>query len=77
MPSRRELEQAIAAIESQRNVLGDAVVDASIVALREKLAAMEAPARQEQRKLVTVLFADLVGFTAMAERLDPEDVREI
>jgi class 3 adenylate cyclase/tetratricopeptide (TPR) repeat protein len=77
MPSRRELEQAIAAIESQRNVLGDAVVDASIVALREKLAAMETPARQEQRKLVTVLFADLVGFTAMAERLDPEDVREI
>jgi class 3 adenylate cyclase/tetratricopeptide (TPR) repeat protein len=29
----------------------------------------------EERKVVTVLFADLVGFTARAETLDPEDVR--
>src|SRR3954451_22421382 len=29
----------------------------------------------EERKWVTVVFADLVGFTARAERLDPEDVR--
>jgi class 3 adenylate cyclase len=32
---------------------------------------------REERKIVTVLFADLVGFTARAERLDPEDVRAI
>jgi class 3 adenylate cyclase/predicted ATPase len=31
-------------------------------------------ARREERKVVTVLFADLVGFTARAERLDPEEV---
>jgi class 3 adenylate cyclase/tetratricopeptide (TPR) repeat protein len=30
---------------------------------------------REERKVVTVLFADLVGFTSRAERLDPEDVR--
>jgi class 3 adenylate cyclase/tetratricopeptide (TPR) repeat protein len=36
--------------------------------------AAEAPAREE-RKVVTVLFADLVGFTGRAEKLDPEDVR--
>jgi class 3 adenylate cyclase len=30
--------------------------------------------RREERKIVTVLFADLVGFTARAQRLDPEDV---
>ena len=29
----------------------------------------------EERKVVTILFADLVGSTAQAERLDPEDVR--
>ena len=31
-------------------------------------------AARKERKLVTVLFADLVGFTARAESLDPEDV---
>ena len=29
----------------------------------------------EERKIVTVVFIDLVGFTAQAEQLDPEDVR--
>jgi class 3 adenylate cyclase/tetratricopeptide (TPR) repeat protein len=38
--------------------------------------ALEAPAaRREERKVVTVVFCDLVGSTAQAERLDPEDVR--
>jgi class 3 adenylate cyclase/tetratricopeptide (TPR) repeat protein len=31
--------------------------------------------RREERKVVSVLFADLVGFTSKAEQLDPEDVR--
>src|SRR5436309_1338195 len=35
----------------------------------------EAPASTEERKIVSVLFADLVGFTSRAERLDPEEVR--
>jgi class 3 adenylate cyclase len=34
------------------------------------------PLRQE-RKVVTVLFADLVGFTARAERMDPEEVQRL
>ena len=33
--------------------------------------------RREERKVVTVVFADLVGSTARAEQLDPEDVRAI
>jgi len=37
--------------------------------------AEEAPVSREERKVVTVLFADLVGFTSRAEQLDPEDVR--
>ena len=32
---------------------------------------------REERKVVTVLFADLVGFTSRAEQMDPEDVRAV
>jgi class 3 adenylate cyclase/tetratricopeptide (TPR) repeat protein len=36
----------------------------------------EAPAAlREERKVVTVLFCDLVGFTASSDQADPEDVR--
>jgi class 3 adenylate cyclase len=31
----------------------------------------------EERKLVTVLFADVTGSTALGEDLDPEDVRAL
>ncbi|MEP7225497.1 MAG: adenylate/guanylate cyclase domain-containing protein, partial [Actinomycetota bacterium] len=39
----------------------------------------EAPPAEtrEERKVVTVLFADLVGFTSRAENMDPEDVRAL
>src|SRR5437763_8437539 len=33
--------------------------------------------RTEERRVVSVLFADLVGFTAMAETLDPEQVKHL
>src|SRR5262245_13099615 len=36
-----------------------------------------AVAAREERKVVTVVFVDLVGSTARAERLDPEDVRAL
>ena len=35
----------------------------------------EAAAPREERKVVSVVFCDLVGSTAAAERMDPEDVR--
>ncbi len=34
-------------------------------------------AQPEERRIVTVLFADLVGFTALAERMDPEQVKRL
>jgi adenylate cyclase len=33
--------------------------------------------QQPERKYVTVLFSDLNGYTAMSERVDPEELREI
>jgi class 3 adenylate cyclase len=75
----QQLEQAIAALEGQRGILGDAVVDAALAPMREKLAALQAQAvpSEQQRKQVTVLFADVSGFTAMSETLDAEEVTEI
>jgi class 3 adenylate cyclase len=40
-------------------------------------AALTRDPRREERKVVSVLFADLVGFTSRAEQLDPEDVRAV
>jgi class 3 adenylate cyclase/tetratricopeptide (TPR) repeat protein len=80
-----QLEAAIAALEAQRALLGDAVVDLAVAPLRQQLDALRAaavapqppptPAMAGEFKLVTVLFADLSGFTALSERLDPEQVR--
>lgn len=75
MTEKEQLEAAIAAQESLRATLGDAVVDVSISALRAKLASL-APAAAEQRRLVTILFADVSGFTAMSETMDAEEVRD-
>ncbi len=35
------------------------------------------PQTESERKHVTVLFSDLSGYTAMSEKLDPEEVKEI
>ena len=32
---------------------------------------------REERRVVTAMFADLVGSTALSERLDPEDAKVI
>jgi class 3 adenylate cyclase len=42
----------------------------SVCGAAEQLAA-------EERKVVSVLFADLVGFTSRSEQMDPEDVRAL
>jgi len=42
-------------------------------------ASFETPseAAEEERRIVSVVFVDLVGFTGRAEQLDPEDVRAV
>ena len=42
-----------------------------------KISASDVHSIEGERKHVTVLFSDLIGYTTMSERLDPEEVREI
>lgn len=78
---RDQIEQAMASLGEKRSLLGDEVVEAALSALQEKLARLDAQARPahepQQRKLVTVLFADVSGFTAMAETMDHEIVSSV
>lgn len=80
MTEQQQIEAAIAALEAQRALLGDAVVEMAAAPLRAKLAALQPAVPGEaaqQLKQVTVMFVDTVGSTAMASRLDPEDIHAI
>jgi class 3 adenylate cyclase len=72
MTLSKALRAAIAALESQRATLGDTVLEMATAPLRARLAALLRPAGLKHR-LVTVLFADVVGSTAMASGMDAED----
>jgi class 3 adenylate cyclase len=71
-----QLREAIEALESQRTILGDQVVDSSIAALEKEIAGLR-PTFTDERKLVSILFCDIVGSTSMAAERDPEDVLNI
>src|SRR5512137_264977 len=77
MNERTLLEQAIAHIESQRAALGDTAADIAIAGLKQKLSEVEKPEESGERKLVTIMFADISGFTALSEKMDPEAVRDL
>jgi ABC-type oligopeptide transport system substrate-binding subunit/class 3 adenylate cyclase/ABC-type dipeptide/oligopeptide/nickel transport system ATPase subunit len=70
------IKQAMAELESRREVLGDEIVQQSLKPLQAKLAHLEGDSIEieQQRKQVTLLFMDVVGSTNIAQRLDPEDV---
>ncbi|MGH1501929.1 MAG: ATP-binding protein [Acidimicrobiales bacterium] len=70
------LRAAIDALEAQRELLGDDVVDTAQAPLRVQLADLAPPSRTARRQ-VTVVFADLSGYTSISEGLDPEEVMEL
>ncbi|HWD16170.1 MAG TPA: adenylate/guanylate cyclase domain-containing protein, partial [Casimicrobiaceae bacterium] len=81
---RDRLLRTIETLERQRHVLGSDTIDVAVAPLRSKLAALDGqrieatlPTRTSERKVVTVLFADIAGFTAMSERIGSEATVEI
>ncbi|MBI2947351.1 MAG: AAA family ATPase, partial [Verrucomicrobia bacterium] len=46
-------------------------------AQRARAAQESTPPHKEERRWVTVLFADLSGFTSLSEKMDPEDVKAL
>ncbi len=71
------LERTIAALEAQRGTLGDEVVSVALQPLLQRREVLQRRFAGERRKLVTVLFADLVDFTGLSAALDPEDTRGV
>jgi predicted ATPase/class 3 adenylate cyclase len=66
------LRAGITTLEGQRALLGDMVVDLALAPLRTRLASLLRPAGVRRRQ-ITVLFADVVGSTAIAQGLAAED----
>jgi len=79
MSADLRIQAAIAALEAQRPLLGGAVVDASVAALRSQLVARQITAAERAQKLkqVTIVFLDVVGSTFLSQRLDPEDIHDV
>ncbi len=79
---RAPIEAAIAALQAQRALLGDALVDLAQAALQAKLAALasaDGPAAEPLQSLrqVTILFLDVVGSTTLSQHLDPEGISAV
>jgi class 3 adenylate cyclase/tetratricopeptide (TPR) repeat protein len=83
MEERADLEKAITQLEAQRESLGDAAVDAELVKQYRKLSELDKSETRDraetqttghvgERRVVTVLFCDVTGSTALAEGMDPE-----
>ena len=81
--NQQQLESSISALEAQRALLGSAVVDASVAALRSQLAILQSasPAKPSEAsqalKQVSILFLDVVGSTALSQQLDPEEISAV
>ena len=75
MSKRAELVQAITTLESQKALLGESAVATILATLRAQLDSLD-QTTVEQRKQVTILVADISGFTAFSSEKDAEDTRE-
>jgi class 3 adenylate cyclase len=72
---RQRLETAVAMLEAQRELVGDAVTDAALAPMRATLARLQQ--HDQVLRQVTILFMDVVSSTALGQRLDPEDTHQL
>jgi predicted ATPase/class 3 adenylate cyclase len=74
-----QIKHTIASLEAQRSQWGDALVDTSLQALQKQLADLESQLTSppQQRKLATILYADVVASTNLSQHLEPDEVLEI
>ena len=83
MKERERRQHAIDALNTQRILLGNAVVDTTIAALREQMAALastgpqQAIQRAAQRKQITILFANVTGFAHIAHAVPDTNTLDI
>ena len=78
----QQLEAAIAALEAQRPILGDTVVEALLGPARARLAELAAmppaePDAAQTLRQVSILFLDVVGSTTLSQSLDPEAISAV
>jgi class 3 adenylate cyclase len=71
---RRRLLEAIAALRIESAPAGDPVRSSSAPATGPTRGLAEATG---ERRQLTVMFCDLVGSTALGEKLDPEELRSL
>ena len=76
---QHQLETGMAALEAQRVLLGDAVVDAALGPMRSRLLALRVPSTDPREpaqtlRQVSILFVDVVGSTTLGQHLDPEEI---
>lgn len=69
-------EMGIAAIGDRRKLLA-AIAARTDGGDAEGKSKSPAPSAEAERRILTVMFCDMVGSTALSQRLDPEDLREI
>ena len=74
MIEQQVLEEAIATLRKHQGVLGETVVETAVVALQDQLSLVGTAPLIKQFETVTILQADISGFTAMSARMDAEQV---
>ena len=78
-PRQELIRDAISAQEKLRGIVDDSVIDMAIDVLQKELDKLLSATQEyeQQRKMVTVLFMDIVNSTQMIQDMDPEESMEV